>query len=126
MTSSTDIRYRNFMFLVNGIIDANNGIARGALVEVSEKTKIPQRQLSHIKTKRRNIGAATARTIEKAFALPDGWLDTTHDLTEPSDDKEAQFLKSALSAFRYDAARANAAIYSILSEMAEKYMGSKM
>lgn len=89
---STEIRFKNYKILINRLADANSGVLRGVLVQFSELTGIPQRQLSHINTRRRNIGAATARAIEKGFGEPSGWLDVIHtsSVDKLSEDEETR------------------------------------
>ena len=116
MTDSTSIRYKNFTYLLNKLADANGGVMRGVLIELERLTGIPDRQLSHIKTRRRNIGSATARIIEDAFKLPAGWLDVLHETPLAEDDAERKFLEVALSLYRAEPQRAQKAIINLLSE----------
>jgi hypothetical protein len=119
---STEIRYKNFKYLLNKLADANGGIMRGVLLELSIMCGIPDRQLSHIKTRRRNIGNSTARTIEAAFKLPIGWLDVAHDTTLPDDEAERKFVEVALSIYRQAPDKAQTAIINLMSEtICKKY-----
>lgn len=122
---STEIRYKNYKILINKLADENNGVLRGVLVEFSRLTGIPERQLSHINTRRRNIGAATARAIEKGFSLANGWLDVEHDTPLAENDAERRYLEVALSIYRQSPQEAQAAIINLMSEQLCKQKGEK-
>jgi hypothetical protein len=69
-----DIRHRNFLLL----LDNECGGGRGASRIMADKLGIEPTQLSHLKTRHRNIGDKLARRIESTFKKGEGWMDHTH------------------------------------------------
>lgn len=54
------------------------------LEQLSAKTGITASYLSQIRGGYRQMGDAAARKIERAFRKPVGWMDQTHETSEPS------------------------------------------
>jgi hypothetical protein len=74
-----DIRYENFIVLYDAWRDRNpNAAGHGSLKRFGEAVGISERQMSHLKQRRRIIGTGTARRIEVALKLPEGYMDTAH------------------------------------------------
>ena len=61
----------------------------GALSRFGEYVGIPSPYLSHINTRRKQIGHRCARKMEAAFNLPVGWLDCEHPIREELPKKNA-------------------------------------
>lgn len=99
---SRQIRYKNFTKLFHDFIARHPDLPRRGMLKLfAERLELSDRYLSHIKCRRKNIGATVARAIEQRLGLPGGWMDRDHDvLALPADEHERLFLETALSLFR--------------------------
>jgi hypothetical protein len=95
------IRYENFKRLLDEFQDKRTTKnERGLLLEFSQAVDISDRQLSHLRCGRRNIGSASARQIEKGLRLAEGYMDVEHGVTRPENPNEQHFIETALSLYR--------------------------
>lgn len=104
-----EIRLNNFRELLR-MVEDRLGSKRGVLREFAAITGISERQVSHLKCGRRNIGSATARNIERVFRIPDGWMDADHSGPNPSTESERLFVETALALYRRNPLAAHEAI----------------
>jgi hypothetical protein len=112
---ATEIRFKNFSTLFRQFREENSHLPnRGMLKLFAERVELSDRYLSHVKHKRKNIGAAIARQIEKRLKLPHGWMDNPHDKIDASNEQEREFLETALALFRTAPQDAQAAMIDIL------------
>ncbi len=112
---TSEIRHRNFMALFKRFKEQRSELPnRGMLKLFSEKIELSDRYLSHIKNNRKNIGAATARQIEKRLKLPHGYMDVPHDSADPTNELERNFIDTALALYRSSPADARALMVELL------------
>lgn len=71
----SETRYKNARVLVG---------SHGGVVKLGERLGMSKQQSSHIFGSRpiKGIGHSIARRIEKVFSMPDGWMDTDHEMLE--------------------------------------------
>jgi hypothetical protein len=75
-------RFDNLMALYEDWQIKNPAFAgHGSLKRFGEAVGISERQVSHLKQRRRDIGSVTARRVEVALRLPVGYMDTRHTPT---------------------------------------------
>lgn len=104
---TAQIRHNNFMQLFRKFREAHSDLPdRGMLKLFAEKLELSDRYISHLKNNRKNIGANTARHIERRLKLPHGWLDNIHDrqsgqpTEQTANEAERQFVDTALAIYR--------------------------
>lgn len=74
-----DIRHQNFMALFAQYKAARpSEPQRGMLKGFAESAGMSDRIASHYKGRRKQIGSATARRVERSLGKPHGWLDVPH------------------------------------------------
>jgi hypothetical protein len=121
-----DIRYANYraLFAQFEERDRSDGNApRGLLNRFGDFVGVSARYLSHVNARRKNLGERTTHAIEKAFNLPESWMDTDHSRgTDPSGDAEVEFTKLALQLYRESPTEAQAVM---MRYMAEKLLRPK-
>jgi hypothetical protein len=104
---------------------------KGMLKLFGERVGVREAYMSHINTKYKGIGRTTARKIEQAFKLSDGWMDREHEKNEraeqaqpahvaaeppePTDADELAFLETAIQLYRNDPIRAQTALLKAMS-----------
>ena len=82
--TSHEIRYQNFMALFAQFKAARpDQPAHGMLKKFAEAAGMSDRIASHYKGRRKQIGSATARRIERCLGKPNGWLDMPHSAASP-------------------------------------------
>lgn len=98
-----------------------------------DRVGVREAYMSHINTKYKGIGRTTARKIEQAFKLSEGWMDQQHErkaraeqqaqpehvapepTPEPTDADELVFLETAIELYRKDPIRAQTALLKAMS-----------
>ena len=96
-----EIRYKNFMRLLDEFQDRRTTKnERGLLLEFSQSVGISDRQLSHLRCNRRNIGTAAARQIEVGLRLPTGYMDVEHGGTRAETPNEQHIIETVLALYR--------------------------
>jgi len=78
MADVFDFRRRNLTLVMNHY-------AQGKQVALAERTDLNDRYISQLVTGRRNMGNQTARKIERALRLPEGYMDVDHRAQQPAD-----------------------------------------
>ncbi len=76
--TNAEIRFNNYVILVNSFKEdeiASGMVERGSLKRFGNHCGISPFYLSHINNLRKQIGSNLARTFEKAFNKPVGWMD---------------------------------------------------
>jgi hypothetical protein len=132
----SEIRYRNFKHLFEQFKevvrrDDPGAPEKGMLKLFGERVGVREAYMSHINTKYKGIGRTTARKIEQAFKLSDGWMDREHEKNEraeqaqpahvaeetpePTDADELAFLETAIQLYRNDPIRAQTALLKAMS-----------
>jgi hypothetical protein len=133
----TEIRYRNFkhpfeQFKEVVRRDDPGAPEKGMLKLFGERVGVREAYMSHINTKYKGIGRTTARKIEQAFKLSEGWMDREHEkkeraeqaqpahvaaepTPEPTDADELVFLETAIELYRKDPIRAQTALLKAMS-----------
>jgi len=111
-----ETRYANFNFLLEGFQLNRGGVERGLLRDFGIAVGISDRQLSHLKCQRRNIGTATARQIERSLGLEDGWMDVPHGADIPMTDRERGIVDLILALYRASPVDTQEAILNLLKE----------
>lgn len=97
---------------------------RGLLNRFGKFVGISPRYLSHINNSRKAIGAQTARQIEQAFGLPDGWMDHDHIGGSPTASRaKREFLELALQLYRQSPVEAQSLL---LRYVADRIIGGAM
>lgn len=120
MLNLREIRFHNYMVLINELVSQNQGSWHGVFKHVQTLTGIPRAQLGHLKNKRRNIGDKTARQIEIGFGKPKGWLDSPPDGLFPVNEEEQKFVEFALRLYRESKEDAQAILSGLLHEHSTK------
>lgn len=110
-----EIRYQNLLVLLRQHQETRGGHERGLLKEWGEMVGISEKQVSHLRSQRRNIGTSTARRIEAELKLPNGWMD--HEHREQPDEHEKKYLETALRLFRASPASAYESMIEKLGEL---------
>lgn len=106
-----ETRRENLLKLLADYRDrVNDGREHGLLRDFGIASGVSDRQLSHLKSGRRNLGTATARLMEKSLGLPHGWMDEAHSKTMPESEAESLFVELALRLYRASPTGANMAI----------------
>jgi len=88
------IRLENLNWLMRKLREEHpHGTEHGMLSRFSEKVGVSAAYLSHIRNGRKNVGHATARSIERGFRLPENWMDQDHcDELTPEQEKRVKVL----------------------------------
>jgi hypothetical protein len=94
-----ETRFQNFNLVLHKYAETDND-GPGMLSRFSQKIDTNENYVSQVKNKEKNPGPLLCRRIEKAFHLPDGWMDEPHHWWEPRDTGERFFIESAVSLFR--------------------------
>jgi transcriptional regulator with XRE-family HTH domain len=95
------IRLENLNFLYDRMVEQfPNEPEHGMLRRFGQRVGVSPAYLSHLRNDRKNVGHATARKIEAAFRLEEGWMDSSHDVVADVDaaTREAMTLFSGASA----------------------------
>jgi len=118
---TAEIRHRNFQNIYAKFRQDNSEHPdRGMLRLFAETLEMSSAYLSHIKTNRKNMGAATARNIEEKLGLPHGYMDKVNSnekLTASAVEKA--FIESALLLYRNNPTEAQALVMSKLVALAK-------
>ena len=110
-------RHENFMELFRRFREKNAELPdRGMLKLFGEHLELSDRYLSHIKCGRKDIGHATARTVELKCGVPPGWLDQVHTDLEPRSLTERAFFETAAALFRASSVQAQAVMLDLLKK----------
>lgn len=109
-------RFNNLLSLLNTYQDARGGSERGLLIDFGKLIDVSDRQLSHLKSGRRNIGSATARKIEQQLGLKSGWMDVAHDQLQAETEQEKKFIDVVLRLYRSSPLHAQELILQAISE----------
>lgn len=121
------IRFRNFRDLLEQFKETTRkddpaAPEKGMLKLFGDRVGVREAYMSHINTRYKGIGPATARKIEQALGLSHGWMDQVHNKKsrtsaqedpaksaehlEPIDSDERTFLEASLTLYRSDPIRA--------------------
>lgn len=110
-----EIRFKNFQRLLDEFQNKRTTKnERGLLLEFSQSVGISDRQLSHLRCGRRNIGTAAARQIEAGLRLSSGYMDVSHDVNLPETPNEKHFIETALEIFRTNPVGAQQAMLDLM------------
>lgn len=115
-----EIRHANYLSLLEGFkravwVDEPNFPEYGMLKRFAERLGISQAYISHINTRRKEIGPKLARKFETQLLLPSGWMDAIHDESSPVTLSEQAFVKAVLELYRADPVGAQAAMMDALA-----------
>lgn len=110
------VRHTNLVSLLRTYQDSRGGSERGLLIDFGRLIDVSDKQVSHLKSGRRNIGSATARKIEQQLGLQDGWMDVTHDTQAPENEREKRFLDVVMRLYRSSPVHAQELILQAISE----------
>lgn len=120
------IRFSNYQALFRQFVEDEQaqGIDdRGTLARFGAKCGIGHKYMSHINSRRKNIGDKSARAMEKAFRKPHGWLDVDHAAGTKHASEETQAFVDLCTAFYLrlpDRARLD-----LMKYMADRFMAEQ-
>ena len=121
------MRFRNYKALMLQFRQqeaARGEPERGLLNRFGAFVGISPRYLSHLNNGRKAVGAQTARQMEKAFGLPEGWMDHDHiGGSATSSRAEREFLELALQLYRQSPVEAQSLL---LRYVADRIIGGAM
>jgi hypothetical protein len=109
---TSQIRYSNFVSVFAKFKQENSDLPEhGMLKAFAETLGMSQAYLSHVYTKRKNIGTRTARNIEKGMKLPAGYMDSL-PANRPisATAQEKAFIQSCLTMYRQDPLKAQSIV----------------
>ena len=78
--------------------------------------ELNRKYYGHIKAGRRNVGNALARSVERIFSMPVGWMDAEHADAAGTNDGEAEIVAAALQLYRERPEEAQRVIMKALRE----------
>jgi hypothetical protein len=115
-----EIRHTNYLFLLDRFkqsvwSEEPTFPEYGMLKRFAERLGISQAYISHINTRRKEIGPKLARKFETQLKLPNGWMDALHDSTSPVTPGEQEFVKTVMELYRADPVAAQAAMMNALA-----------
>jgi len=116
---TSQIRYTNFASIFAKFKMEHADLPdHGMLKAFAEELGMSQAYLSHIHTQRKNIGARTARNIERGLNLPVGYMDslpTTRPVSATAQEKA--FIQSCLTMYRQDPLKAQSVVLGELDNL---------
>lgn len=119
----TEARRANYLTLFKRFQEKNYQIGHGIVKAFAAKVGVSDAYMSHIRCGRKEVGTKTARRMEEAFGLPEGWMDQAHDKEGPVESDEEFFVETFVSLLRGSPGEARGMMLKLIKEQQSKKSG---